>query len=142
MKKYLIASHGRFASGLKNSIKVLTGKTDIIAIDAYLEEEPVDVEQKVKEFIRELGADDVGIIFTDLIGGSVNREVMIQVKDKNNIVLISSVNLPTVLAVILDTEPVTQVHLQEIIDSTPVKIIDFNLEQNNEDFLSDDEFLS
>ena len=37
LRKYLIASHGKFASGLKSSIKILTGRTDIETIDAYLD---------------------------------------------------------------------------------------------------------
>ena len=37
MRKFLIASHGKFASGLKSSIKILTGKTNISTIDAYLD---------------------------------------------------------------------------------------------------------
>lgn len=142
MKKYLIASHGKFASGLKSSIKILTGKTDITTIDAYLDgsENKKGMDAQLDDFIKSLKADDYGIIFTDLLGGSVNREVMMKVHGISNVFVITSVNLPTVMSVILDTEKPTTEHLQELINESPVKLS--VLPQQNSKQESDDDFLS
>ncbi len=139
MKKYLIASHGKLASGLKSSLEVLTGiKDNVTVINAYLADQPVNVAQEVQKFLKTLNKEDIGIIFTDLVGGSVNREVVEQTKDLKQVFVVSSVNLPTILAVVLDQEPMNVVHLKELVASAPVEVMSLN---SNVASLSDDDFL-
>ncbi|AXX65550.1 PTS sugar transporter subunit IIA [Bombilactobacillus bombi] len=140
MKKYLIASHGKFASGLKSSVQILTGKTqNITTIDAYLTDQEVDVGQKVDDFLKTIKAEDWGIIFTDLVGGSVNREVLLRTNQQSNIFVITSVNLPTVLSIMLDIAQPTKEHLQNLINEAPVQLSELDKQNINE--LSEDEFL-
>ncbi|MGL5885993.1 MAG: PTS sugar transporter subunit IIA [Bombilactobacillus sp.] len=139
MKKYLIASHGKLASGLKSSLEVLTGiKDNVTVINAYLADQPVNVAQEVQKFLKTLNKEDIGIIFTDLVGGSVNREVVEQTKDLKQVFVVSSVNLPTILAVVLDQEPMNVAHLKELVASAPVEVMSLN---SNVASLSDDDFL-
>lgn len=139
MKKYLIASHGKLASGLKSSLEVLTGiKDNVTVINAYLADKPVNVAQEVQKFLKTLNKEDIGIIFTDLVGGSVNREVVEQTKDLKQVFVVSSVNLPTILAVVLDQEPMNVSHLKELVASAPVEVMSLN---SNVASLSDDDFL-
>lgn len=140
LKKYLIASHGKFASGLKSSVQILTGKTqNITTIDAYLTDQEVDVGQKVDDFLKTIKAEDWGIIFTDLVGGSVNREVLLRTNQQSNIFVITSVNLPTVLSIMLDIAQPTKEHLQNLINEAPVQLSELDKQNINE--LSEDEFL-
>lgn len=141
MKKYLIASHGKLADGLKSSIKILTGKTNIQTIDAYLDgsEDRNNLNKDLDNFLNNLGSDDYGIIFTDLLGGSVNREVMMKVNGKSNVIVITSVNLPTVMSIILDTEKPTVAHLEKLISQSQVQISKI---PEKEPPISDDDFLS
>lgn len=140
LKKYLIVSHGKFASGLKSSVQILTGKTqNITTIDAYLTDQEVDVGQKVDDFLKTIKAEDWGIIFTDLVGGSVNREVLLRTNQQSNIFVITSVNLPTVLSIMLDIAQPTKEHLQNLINEAPVQLSELDKQNTNE--LSEDEFL-
>lgn len=139
MKKYLIASHGKLASGLKSSLEVLTGiKDNVTDINAYLADQPVNVAQEVQKFLKTLTKEDIGIIFTDLVGGSVNREVVEQTKDLKQVFVVSSVNLPTILAVVLDQEPMNVAHLKELVASAPVEVMSLD---SNVASLSDEDFL-
>lgn len=142
MRKFLIASHGKFASGLKSSIKILTGKTNISTIDAYLDgsENKTNIDVPLNKFLDSLEDKDIGIIFTDLIGGSVNREVILKIANTTkNVFVITSVNLPTVLSVVLDGGEMSEKHLSEIINKCPVQISKLPKKQ---DSLSDEDFLS
>lgn len=141
MRKFLIASHGTFASGLKKSIQILTGKDDISTIDAYVDgsENRDDLNAKLKQFLASLNKDDYGIIFTDLAGGSVNQEITLQTVNYENVFVIASVNLPTVLSVILDTEKPTKKHLIALIAQSPVELSELpnaGESETEEDFLS------
>lgn len=124
MKRFLIAGHGQLASGLKSSIQVLTGAGNKMQIvDAYLGDEPVDLGKEIDSFISTVGTQDTAVVFTDLIGGSVNREVLLRTKNHSNIYVISSVNLPVILAVILDTEEISRNRLQLLIQSAQVQLV-------------------
>ena len=141
MRKFLIASHGKFASGLKSSIKILTGKTNISTIDEYLDgsKNKTNIDVPLNKFLDSLEEKDIGIIFTDLIGGSVNREVMLKIANTTkNVFVITSVNLPTVLSVVLDGGEMSEKHLNEIINKCPVQISKLPKKQ---DSLSDEDCL-
>ena len=94
----------------------------------------------MNKFLDSLEEKDIGIIFTDLIGGSVNREVMLKIANTTkNVFVITSVNLPTVLSVVLDGGEMSEKHLNEIINKCPVQISKLPKKQ---DSLSDEDFLS
>ena len=98
-RKFLIGSHGKLASGLQSSIDILTGKgQEIQTIDAYIDDS--DYTKSIVEFIDEIAPDEQGLIFTDLLGGSVNQKMATAVMNsgKNNIFLITNSNLATLLS--------------------------------------------
>jgi mannose PTS system EIIA component len=104
-KKFLIASHGKLAAGLQSSLEILANKgKDVEIINAYLTEE--DYTPKITAFTTSVQADEQGVIFTDLFGGSVNQKVVNQVlaDEKKNIFVISNTNLAIVLSLLLSPE--------------------------------------
>lgn len=136
MDKILIASHGHLASGIQSSLEILTGLgKQVSVIDAYVDDH--DYISDIKKFIDDLNG-DTGIIFTDLLGGSVNQKVMLEVADHENIFVITGTNLPIVLSVALATEPTTKASLNELIKDSQVQIVDVPKDDSD---LSDDSFL-
>ncbi|MGY3779151.1 PTS sugar transporter subunit IIA [Isobaculum melis] len=124
MKKFLVASHGKMASGIQNSVDILTGMgNQIEVIDAYIDE--VDYTIKIQQFIETLHVEDTAIIFTDLYGGSVNQKVMVAVAahPSQNIHVITGMNLAVILSVVLEAGEITTERLQELIDESQVKLV-------------------
>ena len=137
MNKILIASHGHLASGIQSSIGILTGlESKVSVIDAYVDEHNYVLD--IRKFIEELNG-ETGIIFTDLVGGSVNQKVILEAEKHPNILIVFGVNLPVVLSVILDVRPITREVLEEIVKSSQVEIVD--LKDDGED-ISDEDFLA
>lgn len=61
------------ASGLKSSIDILAGRgQELQIIDAYIDDS--DYTEQVLTFIEDVAADEQALIFTDLLGGSVNQK--------------------------------------------------------------------
>ena len=69
MNRIIIASHGKLAEGMKNTVEFFGGNN----VD-YLEQTMTDTgfEKKVIELFHKYKDDNV-IVFTDLYGGSVNQ---------------------------------------------------------------------
>ena len=141
-KKYLMASHGKLASGLQSSIEILAGKgEDLNVIDAYLTEE--DFTPQVLTFIEHVGEDEQGVIFTDFFGGSVNQKIVAEVMKypRKNIFVLANANLPLVLSVMLSAEKkFTSEILQNIIDEATPRLVSFIVPKENEHDALDDFF--
>lgn len=105
MTEILIASHGHFASGLKSSVDILTGMgNQIKTIDAYVDQ--TDYTDQINDFIKT--AKRPAVIFTDLKGGSVNQKVVLKAATEKDIYVITQTNLAIVMAVLLDSEKLTE----------------------------------
>jgi fructoselysine and glucoselysine-specific PTS system IIA component len=100
MRRFLIAGHGKFASGLKTALDIITGETDRVwVIDAYVEENK-SIEGEVNELTAQLNAGDDLIVFTDLMGGSITNQI-VRTVDMNRVHVISGTNFPLVIDLVL-----------------------------------------
>src|ERR1700676_4403150 len=92
-RRFLIATHGTLASGIKSSLDIIIGSMEhVFLLQAYVDEN-TSVEKEIKEIINE---DDELIFFTDILGGSITNQVL-QHSQKSNIHMISGFNLPLII---------------------------------------------
>lgn len=141
--KYLIATHGKLASGFQSSINILTSKGDAVkVIDAYLDNS--DYTPKIDEFIDIVGDDEQAVIFTDLFGGSVNQKVVKRLvpKGKGNIFLIANSNLAIILSILLLPEgtKLDDKKINELIKESAIKPVQWNAESDDNNDDADDFF--
>lgn len=135
MTDILIASHGHMASGIQSSLDILTGMGEKVhVIDAYVDQ--TDYTPEIDKFIK--NAKRPAVIFTDLLGGSVNQKVTLKAAQEKNIFIVTQMNLAIIMAVLLDSEPLTKEHLQELINQSQVQLVDMISSDEDE---SDDDFL-
>jgi mannose/fructose-specific phosphotransferase system component IIA len=100
MRKFLIATHGTFAKGIQSSLEMITGATkNLFIIQAYTGENK-SIEDELDAVLRQINNDDELIVFTDLMGGSITNQV-VQHALRENVYIISGVNLPLLLDIIL-----------------------------------------
>lgn len=100
MRKIIFASHHRFADGLKDTFDYIAPNVaDVTAISAYVDNVPVA--EAIKQALTglDLSKDEV-LVFTDLLGGSVNQAFTKYVSNPHFHV-ISGMNLPVVMSIIL-----------------------------------------
>ena len=115
MKKVLIATHGKMASGIKSTVELLIGQmAEITTIDAYVDPE-VDIVQQMKAFFENKKEGEQVFVFTDLQGGSVNQKLISYSKDPE-VILITGFNLAVLLSVIMAGDKVTQEDVEGYID--------------------------
>jgi len=110
MRKFLIATHGTFAAGIKSSLEMITGSTDnLFLIQAYTDGNKSIVEE-LNKVLDNIHSEDELIIFTDLAGGSITSQIL-QQGMKENVYIIAGVNLPLLLDIILSDpdKPVIEV---------------------------------
>lgn len=135
-RKFLIGSHGRLASGLQSSIDILAGMGQSLEIiDAYVDDS--DYTSQIDDFIAGVAADEQGLIFTDLLGGSVNQKMVtaVMASGKDNIFLITNSNLATLLSVMFlnPDEALTKDEIVIVINESQVQLVDLSPATDSED---------
>ncbi len=109
-RKFLIATHGTLASGIKSSLDIIIGATEnLFLMQAYVDENK-SLEAEILAFVETLGNEDVLIVFTDLLGGSVTNQIL-QYGLRDKVHVLAGFNLGLIMEILLsDTEtPVEQV---------------------------------
>lgn len=127
--KYIIATHGKMASGIKNTIEMLTGKKeDVYTIDAYIENQDfVETLQKLLDLFK----DEYIYVFTDIVSGSVNQAVS-GFLDRYRIHLITGINLPVILELVFRNEELSDEEISAIVEEARRHLIYVNRLCDNE----------
>jgi len=102
MKRFLIATHRSMAEGMYDTIKFFTGEGyDIRYLSAYLNDN--EISGKLLDELTKIDETEQLIIFTDISSGSVTQKFYPFI-DQEKIFLVSGINLPLILSVVLSTE--------------------------------------
>lgn len=90
----VVIGHGEFAAGLVSAVGQICGMGDKLVVLSMTGMTPEDIESTIREQLNRTGA---RVIFTDLPAGSGTIAARRIVKDDPGIVLVSGVNLATLL---------------------------------------------
>lgn len=124
MTKFVIATHGYFAKGLKMSTEFIMGKrNDLYAICAYTPE-CKDFPKAVKTIINNNKGD---IVFgTDIAGGSVNTDLQKIVASSDRLHLVAGINLPFLLQFLTSNETNVSEVINKSIEAAKEGIVNFD----------------
>ena len=139
MNSFLIITHSTLAEGFYNSTKFLSGlTTNVKFIDAYVDES--DWTKEAEKIISKQDEDKQLIVLTDIYGGSVNQKMTLMLA-KYHFILITGVNLPLVLSLVLETQPLTKEKCENLVEEArrQLQIIEPIKSDSNE---TDSDFLS
>ncbi len=132
MRKFLITAHGTFSSGIKSSLDIIIGRTEnVFVINAYVDSN-ASIEEDLNAVLRNVSADDELIVFTDLLGGSITNQVL-RYALRENVHVVSGINLPLVIEVMLasEEEPVAKI-IEGAIASAREQVTYVNKSMNKE----------
>ena len=126
MRQFIVASHAHFASGIVESIGLLSGERENVhALSMYVDGNE-DLTKEAAAILNGFAADDEVVVCTDLFGGSVNNEFTKIVQTRPNTYLVANMNLPLLIQLLFSDQeaPADQV-IREILaaDDTRVKFV-------------------
>jgi mannose/fructose-specific phosphotransferase system component IIA len=96
----IVVGHGEFAGGLVSAVGQICGLADKLVVLSMMGKTPEDIEGAIREEIARTGA---RVIFTDLPAGSATIAARRIVKEDPGVVLVSGVNLATLLDFVFNT---------------------------------------
>ncbi len=131
------------AVGMKQTLSMIVGDNkEVMAFAAYINNDTSSIE-KVKKFVSENSKEQI-IILTDLLGGSVNNEMMQLLKNHSNLYVITGMNLPLAMQLQIwqqSNESISDDQLENIINDSQKALIDVNKLVLKERMNTDDQIL-
>ena len=121
MRRIILATHGEFAAGILNSAEIIIGKSEQVQTLCAFTDPTKDFQKQVQTIVEEIQPGDELVVVTDILGGSVNNEFM-RYLDHEGLHLISGLNLPLLIELILSTEPDTEKLIGELLEQMPKQI--------------------
>lgn len=116
MRRFIITSHGKLASGMLSAAEMIIGDTDrMVAYNLVDYESLYDLYDAISETVQS-DTDTEFVIFTDILGGSVNTQVM-QLCTQKNVFVVSSMNLGLILEVYLSGSDQTKDVISQAIET-------------------------
>lgn len=102
MRKIIIASHNKMADGLKDTLNYITGgHGNVHALSAYLNNTPI--QEEIEELLKDVKEEDEVVVFTDLLGGSVNQ-AFFPYTAHPHFHVITGTSLPVIMTLALEPE--------------------------------------
>ena len=103
-RQYIIASHAHFAEGIYEGVKLLTGgRDDVRVLNAFVDGND-DVGEAARALLDSVPSGEDVVVLTDLMGGSVNNEFTKLMLSRDNVYLVTNVNMPFLLTLFLSDE--------------------------------------
>lgn len=98
MRHFILVTHADMAKGIAASAEFIVGKQEnLTCYCAYTEE--ADFKKKICDQIDALGKDEEIILMTDMLGGSVNSELM-ELTGRKNVHLATGINLAFLIGIL------------------------------------------
>lgn len=136
MRHYILASHGHFAQGIYESVQIILGNQDNVHIICGYVDGNTDVKELIDEVMKRIPAEDTIIACSDLLGGSVNNELMKYIH-RDRYYLMTGMNLPLLMNLFLYQQEDPEALIQRILGEVQGSITYCNRiieNENEEDF--------
>jgi fructoselysine and glucoselysine-specific PTS system IIA component len=126
MTQIILASHGNLAKGMKDTLNMIIGDVSMVEAFSSYRDEDVNIRDAVEVVVKEKYDEGDIFILTDILGGSVNTELMSLIKEYPKIHVLSGMNLPVVISIATQTNKISENLLQEIIQESQQGVVDCN----------------
>lgn len=119
--KILVIGHGRFAEGIKSVANIIVGDlSEVTFMNTYVDD--IDFHVELDNYFSE---NKNVLVLTDLFGGSVNQAI-IQYITKVNIDVITGINIPLILEILISNTTGNNLVFRQIISSAKEQIVYVN----------------
>ena len=123
MATIILASHGEFAQGLKQTATMIIGDSvPIHALSAFRDEDESILVQ-IKKLLATIDIEETYIL-TDILGGSVNNDMLTIIKEYEGLQLITGMNLPLVISIANYNRKIGESELEKLIRESQQSVID------------------
>ena len=97
MNQIILASHGGLAAGAKDTLEMVLGDVSNVHVVSLARDDKEPITNKVEAMIATFNADDTVYVLTDMLGSSVNNNMVELSKNGTKFTVVSGFNIPLAL---------------------------------------------
>ena len=127
MRHVILASHGDLARGMADTVSMIVGEVSNLSTFVLERDDKDPISAQVRRELDSYAVEDEVFICTDMIGSSVNNDMVALLGDYSNVTLVSGMNLPLVITLATDEGPTSDDELEGIIEMAAGGIKNCNL---------------
>lgn len=116
MNQIILASHGGLAAGAKDTLEMVLGDVSNVHVVSLARDDKEPITNKVEAMIATFNADDTVYVLTDMLGSSVNNNMVELSKNGTKFTVISGFNIPLALTLAMSPAPVKGAELAALIN--------------------------
>lgn len=116
MNQIILASHGGLAAGAKDTLEMVLGDVSNVHVVSLARDDKEPITNKVEAMIATFNADDTVYVLTDMLGSSVNNNMVELSKNGTKFTVISGFNIPLALTLAMGPAPVKGAELAALIN--------------------------
>ena len=124
MNRIILASHGGMSAGVRDTIGMVLGEMPNLYVVATTRDETETVLTAARRLLDSFDPEDQVFILTDVLGGSVNNDMMTLLPEYPKVQIICGMNLSLVLCLCMAQEPLSPEGIREVISQARSQIID------------------
>lgn len=127
MLRIVLASHGALADGMYDSLEMIVGEIRNVYVLMLLRDDKTGMAAKARSLFNSFQAHDEIIVVTDMLGSSVNNDMLTLLPEYPQMHLICGMNLPLVLSLVSsDLQLLSEDDIEELIQLSCKSVIDCN----------------
>lgn len=123
MVQIILASHGDLSKGMKDTLRMIIGDVSMVEAFSSYRDENINIKDAVEKIVKEKYTKADIFILTDILGGSVNTEMMSLIRKYPKIHVLSGMNLPVVISLATHVGTISYSELEKIIIDSQQSIV-------------------
>ena len=116
MNQIILASHGGLAAGAKDTLEMVLGDVSNVHVVSLARDDKEPITNKVDAMIATFNADDTVYVLTDMLGSSVNNNMVELSKNGTKFTVVSGFNIPLALTLAMSPAPIKGAELAALIN--------------------------
>ncbi len=118
MNQIVLASHGGLADGARDTLDMIVGDVSNVHTISLARDDKDQIEDRALALIDSFDPSDAVYVLTDMLGSSVNNQMVSLQAKRPEVTVISGMNLPLTLEIALSEEPLSEAALAEVIEQS------------------------
>lgn len=118
MNQIVLASHGGLADGACDTLDMIVGDVSNVHTISLARDDKDQIEDRALALIDSFDPSDAVYVLTDMLGSSVNNQMVSLQAKRPEVTVISGMNLPLILEIALSDEPLSEAALAEVIEQS------------------------
>lgn len=123
MNQIILASHGMMSAGVKDTAELILGELPNVYTVATTRDETETIDVAVKRLLETFDENDKVYVLTDVLGGSVNNNMISLQKEYPDMTIICGMNLCLVLNLASTEDEISEGELEEYMEQARAQLM-------------------